>query len=119
VARRILAAGFVHLLLLGGQARAARLIVTIEGTRDADGYLCVALYAKPDGFPEGDYSVRHMKLKAAPKPLTVVFDDLAPAPMRLAPTTTKTITAGSTPIYRVFNGRIRAVEWYPSCIQRS
>jgi len=78
VARRILLAGFVVLLLLAGQAQAARLIVTIQGTRDADGYLYVALFSKPDGFPDGDYSVQHMKLKAAPQPLTVVFDDLAP-----------------------------------------
>jgi uncharacterized protein (DUF2141 family) len=72
------AVGFVLSLLLAGQAQAARLIVTIEGTRDADGYLYVVLFAKPDGFPDGDYSVQHIKLKAAPKPLTVVFDDLAP-----------------------------------------
>ena len=78
MATSILAVGFVLSLLLAGQAQAARLIVTIEGTRDADGYLYVALFAKPDGFPDGDYSVQHMKLKAAPKPLTVVFDDLAP-----------------------------------------
>ena len=78
MARRILAVGFVLSLLLAGQAQAARLIVTIEGIRDADDYLYVALFAKPDGFPDGDYSVQHMKLKAAPKPLTVLFDDLAP-----------------------------------------
>jgi uncharacterized protein (DUF2141 family) len=51
VATRILAVGFVLSLLLAGQAQAARLIVTIEGTRDSDSYLYVALFAKPDGFP--------------------------------------------------------------------
>jgi hypothetical protein len=47
VATSILAVGFVLSLLLAGQAQAARLIVTIEGTRDADSYLYVALFAKP------------------------------------------------------------------------
>lgn len=78
MARRILAVGFVLSLLLAGQTQAARLIVTIEGTRDADGYPYVALFAKPDGSPDGDYSIQHIKLKAAPKPLIVAFDDLAP-----------------------------------------
>jgi uncharacterized protein (DUF2141 family) len=78
VATRILLLGFVVSLFLAHQAQAARLIVTIEGTRNADGYLYVALFSKPDGFPDGDYSARHTKLKAAAEALTVVFDDLAP-----------------------------------------
>jgi uncharacterized protein (DUF2141 family) len=65
-------------LLLTGQAQDARLIVTIQGTRDADGYLYVALFSKPDGFPDGDYSTGHTKLKAAAETLTVVFNGLAP-----------------------------------------
>lgn len=79
MARRILAVGFVLSLLLAGQAQAVRLIGTIEGTRDVDGYPYVTLFANPDGFPDGDYSVQDIKLKAAPKPLIVVFDDLAPS----------------------------------------
>ena len=51
MARRILLVGFLLLLLLTGQAQAARLIITIQGTRSADGYLYVALFSKPDGFP--------------------------------------------------------------------
>jgi uncharacterized protein (DUF2141 family) len=78
MARRILLVGFLLLLLLTGQAQAARLIVTIQGTRSADGYLYVALFSKPDGFPDGDYSIQHTKLKAAAETLSVVFDDLAP-----------------------------------------
>ena len=78
MARRFFRVGFLLLLLLAGQAHAARLIVTIQGTRDADGYLYVALFSTPDGFPDGDYSVRHTKIKAAAKNLTVIFDDLAP-----------------------------------------
>jgi uncharacterized protein (DUF2141 family) len=78
VVRRILAACVVFWLLLTGHAHAARLIVSIQGTRNADGYLFVALFSTPDGFPDGDYSIRHLKLKAAAETLTVVFDDLAP-----------------------------------------
>jgi uncharacterized protein (DUF2141 family) len=79
--RRILVGFVFSLLLVGqalGQAQAARLIVTIKGTRSADGYLYVALFSQPEGFPDGDYSARHLKLKAAAETLTVVFDDLAP-----------------------------------------
>jgi hypothetical protein len=39
IARRILLVGFLLLLLLTGQAHAAQLAVTIQGTRGADGYL--------------------------------------------------------------------------------
>jgi len=78
MARRILLVGFLLLLLLTGQAQAARLIITIQGTRSADGYLYVALFSKPDGFPDGDYSIQHTKLKAAAETLSAVFDDLAP-----------------------------------------
>jgi len=77
IARRILLVGFLLLLLLTGQAQAARLIVTIQGTRSADGYVYVALFSKPDGFPDGDYSIQNTKLKAAAEALSVVFDDLA------------------------------------------
>lgn len=78
VVRRILAACAVFWLLFPSQAQAAKLIVSIQGTRNADGYLFVALFSKPDGFPDGNYSLRHLKLKAAAETLTVVFDDLAP-----------------------------------------
>ena len=73
------------MLLLTGQAQAARLIVTIQGTRSADGYLYVALFSKPDGFPDGDYSIQHTKLKAAAKTFGVVFDDLAPGTYAVGP----------------------------------
>ena len=35
-------------------------------------------FSKPDGIPDGDYSIQHTKLKAAAETLSVVFDDLAP-----------------------------------------
>jgi uncharacterized protein (DUF2141 family) len=78
MARKILAICFVLPLLLAGEANAARLFVTIRGTHSADGYLYVALFSKPDGFPDGDYSAQHMKLKAADQTLTAVFDGLVP-----------------------------------------
>jgi len=67
IARRTLLFGLVISLLLAGQAQAASLIVTIQGARDADGYLYVALFSKPEEFPDGDHSARHMKLKQQPK----------------------------------------------------
>lgn len=57
MAGRIVPFGLLLSLLLAGQAQAARLIVTIQGTRNADGYLYVALFSKPEGFPDGDYSI--------------------------------------------------------------
>jgi uncharacterized protein (DUF2141 family) len=78
VGGRNLALGFLFSLLLAAEAQAARVIVTIEGTRSADGYLYVALFSQSDGFPDGNYSAQHVKLKASPEPLTVVFNDLTP-----------------------------------------
>jgi uncharacterized protein (DUF2141 family) len=78
VVRGILIIGSIVPLLFAGAAQSAQLIVTIQGTRSADGYLYVALFSRPDGFPDGNYSIQHMKLKAAPEPLTVVFNDVAP-----------------------------------------
>jgi uncharacterized protein (DUF2141 family) len=78
VTRKALLSAFVLPLVLAGQVQAARLTVTIDGTRSADGYLYVALFSQPDGFPDGNYSARHTKVKAATETLTAVFDDLAP-----------------------------------------
>ncbi len=60
------------LLLLGAPAEAARLVVTIDGVHSAAGSVLVALYAKPDGFSDGDYSYRHTRVTAATTPITVV-----------------------------------------------
>jgi uncharacterized protein (DUF2141 family) len=63
-------------LTLAGQAEAARLVVTIQGVRSDSGYVFVALLTKPEGFPDGNYSSQHTKVKAAIGGLTVVFDDI-------------------------------------------
>ncbi len=65
-------------LALSGRAEAARLVVTIEGIRSAEGRVYCALFNRPEGFPDGDYSYRHVIVKAAIHPLTVNFDDLSP-----------------------------------------
>jgi uncharacterized protein (DUF2141 family) len=78
VAKGILIVGLLLPLLLAAHAQAARLIVTIQGTRSGNGYFYVALFSTPGGFPDGDYSIQQTELKAAPEPLNVVFNDLAP-----------------------------------------
>jgi uncharacterized protein (DUF2141 family) len=76
VTQKALLVGFVLSLALAGQAQAAKLVVAIQGIRSAHGYVFVALFSKPEGFPDGDYSVQHTKVKAAVEGLTVVFDNL-------------------------------------------
>jgi uncharacterized protein (DUF2141 family) len=63
-------------LVLANPAAAARLLVTIEGIRSSEGYVFVTLYSKPQGFPDGDYSAQHAKVKAASDGLTIVFDNV-------------------------------------------
>ncbi len=66
------------LLWPGARAEAARVVVVIDGLRSAAGDVYVALYSKPDQFPDGDYSDRHVKVKASTAPISVVFDELQP-----------------------------------------
>jgi len=65
-------------VILADRAQAARLVVTIDGLRSGTGDVYVALYSRPDQFPDGDYSDQHQKRPATLGPLTFVFDDLAP-----------------------------------------
>ena len=78
--QKALLVGFILSLALAGQAQAARLVVAIQGIHSGDGYVYVALFAKPQGFPDGDYSIQHTKVKAAVEGLTVVFDNLPAGP---------------------------------------
>ncbi len=70
-------AGFVLSTAHASEAQAARLVVTIQGTHSPDGYVLVALFSKPEGFPDGDFSIQHTKVKAATEGLTVLFDNVA------------------------------------------
>ena len=47
------------LVILADRAQAARLVVTIDGLRSGTGDVYVALYSRPDQFPDGDYSDQH------------------------------------------------------------
>jgi len=76
--RGVLLAAVALVLLSGAQAEAARIVVTIDGVHSAKGNVVVALYSKPDQFPDGDYSDQHTKVKADTAPITVVFDHLRP-----------------------------------------
>ncbi|HZB90800.1 MAG TPA: DUF2141 domain-containing protein [Stellaceae bacterium] len=76
--RRFFVPALLFALLIAGRAEAARVIVTIDGLHSAKGNVFVALYSKPDEFPDGDYSDQHIKVKASLTPITVVFDHLKP-----------------------------------------
>jgi uncharacterized protein (DUF2141 family) len=67
-------------LVLAGPAaaRAATLTVEITGVRSTGGAVYVALFSKPDGFPDGDYSDRYAIVPARTEPITVLFENLAP-----------------------------------------
>jgi uncharacterized protein (DUF2141 family) len=76
--RRLLASAVLLLLLMAGRAEAARIVVTIDGLHSGSRKVVVALYSRAEGFPDGDYSDRHVKVGASTAPLTVIFDDLVP-----------------------------------------
>jgi len=84
------------LVILADRAQAARLVVTIDGLRSGTGDVYVALYSRPDQFPDGDYSDQHQKRPATLGPLTFVFDDLAPGTTRSAPVMMRMPMASST-----------------------
>jgi len=65
-------------LLLAGPARAATIIVTLDGVRSDEGDVYVALYSRPQGFPGAGSFDRHAKVKAHKGSFTVVFDHVTP-----------------------------------------
>jgi uncharacterized protein (DUF2141 family) len=65
-------------LLAAGSAAAASIVVTINGVHSNMGEVVVALYNRAEGFPDGDYSIRHTKTKASTQPIVVTFPDLPP-----------------------------------------
>jgi len=66
------------LLLSAGHARAARIVVTIDGIRSAKGDIFVALFNQATGFPDGDFSIAHAKEKASAGAVTVTFENVVP-----------------------------------------
>jgi len=59
-------------------AFAATLTVTITGVHSAQGDVYVALFNRAENFPDGDYSIRHLKVKASTAPIIVSFDHIPP-----------------------------------------
>ncbi len=76
--RRICFHALLILLLFAARAEAAQIVVTIDGLHSASGNVFVALYSKAEGFPDGDYSDRWLRLPASTAPITVTFGDLKP-----------------------------------------
>lgn len=66
-------------ILAGAPAAFAdTLTVTITGVHSDKGNVYVALFDTPANFPDGDASIRHLKVKASTQPIVVAFNDLPP-----------------------------------------
>src|SRR5207248_9826182 len=68
----------IALIFMAGQASAARIIVTIDGLKSAQGTVFVGLYASPAKFLQGNQADAQKKVRASAGPVTVAFDNLAP-----------------------------------------
>jgi len=66
------------LVFIAGPASAARIIVTIDGLKSAQGNVFVGLYASPAKFLQGNQSDAQRKVRASTAPVSVVFDNLPP-----------------------------------------
>jgi uncharacterized protein (DUF2141 family) len=76
---RVLSSAFaLALILMAGQALAARIIVTIDGLKSAQGNVFVGLYADPSKFLNGTQNDGMKRVRASTGPITVVFDNLRP-----------------------------------------
>lgn len=64
------------LVFIAGPASAARIIVTIDGLKSAQGNVFVGLYASPAKFLQGNQSDAQRKVRASTGPITVTFDNL-------------------------------------------
>jgi uncharacterized protein (DUF2141 family) len=64
------------LVFIAGPASAARIIVTIDGMKSAQGNVFVGLYASPAKFLQGNQSDAQRKVRASTGPITVTFDNL-------------------------------------------
>ena len=76
---RVLVCAFaLALFFTAGAASAARIIVTIDGVRSAQGNVFVGLYASPSKFLNGNQCDAMKRVKASAAPITVTFDNLPP-----------------------------------------
>src|ERR1700731_1988806 len=76
---RLLSLAFATaLVFVAGPASAARIIVTIDGLKSAQGNVFVGLYASPAKFLQGNQSDAQKKVRASTGPITVAFDNLPP-----------------------------------------
>ena len=76
---RLLSLAFATaLVFVAGPASAARIIVTIDGLKNAQGNVFIGLYASPAKFLQGNQADAQKKVRASTGPVTVAFDNLAP-----------------------------------------
>jgi uncharacterized protein (DUF2141 family) len=68
----------IALIFMASQASAARIIVTIDGLKSAQGTVFVGLYASPAKFLQGNQADAQKRVRASSGPVTVAFDNLAP-----------------------------------------
>jgi uncharacterized protein (DUF2141 family) len=64
-------------------ALASKIVVTVEGMRSDRGQVMVAIFSKPEHFPEGESADEYARRPASTAPVTVVFDGLQPGPYAL------------------------------------
>ena len=64
------------ILAAASPAFAGRILVTIDGVRDAQGNVFVGLYSNPNDFLNGSHCDRYVKVRASTRPITVAFDNL-------------------------------------------
>src|SRR5438105_3581789 len=92
---RLLSLAFATaLVFVAGPASAARIIVTIDGLKNAQGNVFIGLYASPAKFLQGNQTDAQRRVKASTAPVTVMFDNLPAGTYAVGP---RGRTAGFAP----------------------